>query len=158
MADSQPTSLAGNQPFARAGLFHLAIPAHDLELAKQYYCQHLGCTVGRQSDRAAILDFFGHQVVLHWEETPSAPQTGIYPRHFGLIFANLESWNQFRDRLDRQQTPYHIPPRLRFPGQVAEHWSCFLADPSQNLLEFKYYSQPEAIFGAQQWNRVGDPT
>ncbi len=138
-------------------LFHLAIPATDLVAAKQFYTQYLGCKLGRESARAVILDFFGHQVVLHAHDEPSTPQQGIYPRHFGLIFASWGAWESFIGHLQSsQQVSFYIAPRQRFLGQVTEHWSCFLADPSQNLLEFKYYTHPEAIFGARECAEVGD--
>ena len=67
--------------------FHLSIPAIDLALSRHWYEQVLGCRAGRCSDEALILDLGGHQLVLqrHRDEL-AAPQQGIYPRHFGLIF------------------------------------------------------------------------
>ena len=69
--------------------FHLSIPAIDLQRSHDWYVLTLGCRPGRRSDQAAILDFEGHQLVL--QSTPwleELPQVGIYPRHFGLVFAS----------------------------------------------------------------------
>ncbi|MEO0948188.1 MAG: VOC family protein [Cyanobacteria bacterium J06641_5] len=137
-------------------IFHLAIPATDLAQSKQFYCQCLGCNPGRETDRALILDFYGHQLVLHVSHEPVLPQRGIYPRHFGLVFPGVERWEAFIAGIRERQLEFHIAPRLRFPGQLTEHWSCFLADPSANLLEFKYYCHAEAIFGARDCPQVGD--
>lgn len=137
-------------------IFHLAIPATDLALSKQFYCQSLGCTPGRETDRALILDFHGHQLVLHASNEPVLPQKGIYPRHFGLVFPSLDRWDAFVAGVRERQLEFYIAPKLRFPGELTEHWSCFLADPSENLLEFKYYRHAEAIFGARDCPHIGD--
>ena len=78
--------------------FHLSIPAIDLQRSHDWYVGTLGCRPGRRSDQAAILDFEGQQLVL--QSTPGhqeLPQVGIYPRHFGLVFATLGRWEQLRD-------------------------------------------------------------
>ena len=31
--------------------FHLAFPVHDLEAARGFYCDVLGCRIGRESER-----------------------------------------------------------------------------------------------------------
>ena len=45
--------------------FHLAIPVADLEAARTFYVDLLGCGVGRESDTWIDFDFFGHQVTAH---------------------------------------------------------------------------------------------
>ncbi len=45
-------------------IFHLAIPINDVTQAKHFYGEGLGCTVGRENDRAVIFNFYGHQVVV----------------------------------------------------------------------------------------------
>lgn len=139
-------------------MFHLAIPATDLVQSKQFYCQQLGCNPGRETDRALILDFYGHQLVLHVSTEVGPPQVGIYPRHFGLIFAERAHWDALIERIQARQIGFHVAPKLRFPDQQTEHWSCFIADPAHNLLEFKHYSHAEAIFGARACAHIGDPT
>ncbi len=49
--------------------FHLAFPVRNLEEAKAWYCDTLGCKVGRESDDWIDFDFFGHQVVAHLSST-----------------------------------------------------------------------------------------
>ncbi len=66
-------------------LFHLAFPVHDLESAKRFYVEGLGCTLGRESAHAVTFGLAGHQLVAHLSEGPSESQKGIYPRHFGLV-------------------------------------------------------------------------
>jgi len=45
--------------------FHLAIPVTDLEAARTFYTELLGCTVGRESSSWIDFNFFGHQVTVH---------------------------------------------------------------------------------------------
>ncbi len=68
-------------------LFHLAFPVSDLEKAKRFYVDGLGCSLGRQSASAVTLEFKGHQLVAHLATDPPESQKGIYPRHFGLVFS-----------------------------------------------------------------------
>ena len=45
--------------------FHLAFPVHDLDAARHFYGEVLGCAEGRSADRWIDFDFFGHQIVAH---------------------------------------------------------------------------------------------
>ena len=45
--------------------FHLAIPVHDLEIAREFYGDILGCSTGRESENWIDFNFFGHQLVAH---------------------------------------------------------------------------------------------
>ena len=40
-------------------------PYKNLELAKEFYTNILGCTIGRSSDNWIDFNLFGHQVVAH---------------------------------------------------------------------------------------------
>ena len=63
-ADSNP----GQRP-----RFHLAIPVTDLEQARDFYAQQLGCATGRESSRWIDFDFFGHQLVTHLVDDADHP-------------------------------------------------------------------------------------
>jgi extradiol dioxygenase family protein len=136
--------------------FHLAFPVTDLAIARQFYVEGLGCSAGRQSSSALILNLGGHQIVAHLTREPLPPQQGIYPRHFGLIFEQESDWEALCERAKQQNLTFYHPPRQRFGGTALEHRTFFLVDPFQNLLEFKYYRHPEAIFGATEQALVGD--
>ncbi len=137
-------------------LFHLAFPIHDLELAKTFYLDQLGCELGRSSEHALIFKFGAHQIVAHKIDAPLPPQQGIYPRHFGLIFQEKEKFDALIQRLNSKQVHFEIPLKTRFPNSKIEHQSFFLKDPSNNLLEFKYYTYPSAIFGEQELKQIGE--
>jgi extradiol dioxygenase family protein len=137
-------------------IFHLAIPIDNVSQAKTFYCDGLGCGLGRENEKAVILDLYGHQIVAHTTSEALTPQNGIYPRHFGVIFSEKSEWDQLLERAKKHQLSFYIEPKLRFEGKITEHWSFFLEDPFYNLLEFKYYCHPEAILGGQEITEIGD--
>ncbi|OYT69724.1 MAG: glyoxalase [Chloracidobacterium sp. CP2_5A] len=136
--------------------FHLAFPVADLEAARRFYVEGLGCVAGRSSSRALILNFFGHQLVAHLVSEPPPPQSGIYPRHFGMVFDDEATWAALAARAEARGLPFRQRPRVRFPGEPTEHRTFFLEDPSGNLLEFKHYARAEAVFGCAELAAVGD--
>ncbi|PUT40449.1 glyoxalase [Legionella taurinensis] len=137
-------------------IFHLAFPVHDFNQAKRFYQQQLGFELGRESAHALIFKFGNHQIVGHKVDDPLPLQAGIYPRHFGLIFLERREFDHFIGRLNQQAVAYEIPPKIRFPGTTIEHHSFFLRDPSNNLLEFKHYTYPSAIFAEKDVHQVGE--
>ena len=138
-------------------IFHLAFPIENITDTKKFYVDGLGCTVGRQTANSMILNLYGHQLVAHvTEKIP--PQTGIYPRHFGIVFPTLADWQALLDRSTAQNLSFYQSAKHRFSGAITEHRTFFLTDPFANLLEFKYYTHSEAIFGASEFSQVGDFT
>ena len=71
--------------------FHLAFPVHDLDAARAFYVDLLGCGVGRTSDTWIDFDFWGHQVVAHLapDNAPVARNDvdgkQVPSRHFGVV-------------------------------------------------------------------------
>lgn len=137
-------------------IFHLAFPVHDLEAAKKFYVDGLGCTLGRQSPSAMLLKFKDHQIVAQLTTEPLTRQKGIYPRHFGLVFTNEGEWQAVVERARAHGLKFYQQPRRRFPGTRLEHQTFFLEDPSHNLLEFKHYTHETAIFGEHDAPVIGD--
>jgi extradiol dioxygenase family protein len=137
-------------------LFHLAFPVHDLEATEQWYVEGLGCRRGRRSGEAIVLDLGGHQLVAHRVSSSLPAQNGLYPRHFGLVFASRAELDALEARARRQGLRLGGEPRNRFPGTPLEHRSVVLIDPSGNWLEFKHYSDPAAITGMADLDQVGE--
>ncbi len=137
-------------------LFHLAFPVSNISQTKEFYVVGLGCEVGREGSDALILNLGGHQLVAHVTQEPLSAQKGVYPRHFGLIFAAEADWFALLERAQQHQLQFYQKPKHRFPGLPLEHRTFFLQDPFHNLLEFKYYCYPEAIFGNREFSQIGD--
>jgi uncharacterized protein len=127
-------------------IFHLAFPVGNIAETKQFYVKGLGCQPGRENPQALILNLQGHQLVAHVMPQLPAPQVGIYPRHFGLVFEQIKAWQGLLDRARCYELEFFQTPKLRFPGTPLEHSTFFLRDPFGNLLEFKHYQDPAAIF------------
>ncbi|MBW4557210.1 MAG: VOC family protein [Trichormus sp. ATA11-4-KO1] len=137
-------------------LFHLAFPVTDIAQTKAYYVDALGCIPGRENPQALILNLYGHQLVAHVTKEPLTRQRTIYPRHFGLIFIQEDDWEELLDKAQTKQLLFREVPKNRFVGSPLEHRTFFLEDPFYNLMEFKYYRHPEAIFGNYEYTQIGD--
>jgi len=138
-----------------AVLFHLAFPVADIPTTKAFYVDGLGCEAGRESPHSIILNLYNHQIVAHTTDD-LVPQKGIYPRHFGLVFLEESDFDALLNRAMDQGLKLYQQPKRRFPDSPLEHRTFFLEDPFHNLLEFKYYCNPQAIFGEVAHTQVGE--
>jgi extradiol dioxygenase family protein len=119
-------------------VFHLAIPAADLDDAQEFYVTGLGCHLARRYADRITLDFFGDQVVCHLSSrTDKDPN--LYPRHFGITFRHKEDFDAVRRLAELRGLPLFCKLYARFEGTAEEHLTFVLRDPSNNLIEFKHY-------------------
>ena len=134
--------------------FHLAIPVHDLESAKNFYHHSLGCEIGRSSNEWIDFNFFGHQLVCHlserasYEITNSVDSNDIPVPHFGLVL----SWNDFKtitSDLKEKKIEFLIEPTIRFENEVGEQAIAFFRDPSGNAIELKAFKNMDSLFKAK---------
>lgn len=125
-------------------IFHLAIPTHDLDAARKFYA-NLGCTIARSYDDRITVNFFGDQVVCHLTPDYEIPEPKMYPRHFGMTFEHLDDFEKMKQNAQAKGLPFFKEPFTRFSGKREEHRAFFLLDPSNNLLEFKWYNDPEMM-------------
>ena len=126
-------------------VFHLAIPVRDLDDARRFYVEGLGCTLARLYPDRITLNFFGDQVVCHLSDrVDAAPQ--LYPRHFGVTFRDRRDWERLLSRSREHNLPFFADPFRRFDGRPEGHDAFVLRDPSNNLLEFKHYDNPHMMY------------
>jgi uncharacterized protein len=132
--------------------FHLAFPVRDLDEARAFYGQLLGCPEGRSSNDWVDFDFFGHQIVAHL--TASTPEhqalnlvdgEEVPVRHFGVILS-LNDWKALAAKLRSHDVAFIIEPQIRFEGEPGEQATFFFTDPSGNALEFKAFADEAMIF------------
>ena len=131
--------------------FHLAFCVRDLDEARVFYGDRLGCAEGRSADRWVDFDLYGHQIVAHLVE--AAPGEAANPvdgenvpvPHFGVILTPAD-WRALADRLRAAGADFVIAPTTRFAGEPGEQSTMFLTDPSGNALEFKAFADDRAIF------------
>ncbi len=127
-------------------IFHLAIPCRDLDEAEEFYVDQLGCRLARRYDDRITLEFFGDQVVCHLSPDSIDPEPRMYPRHFGRTFRDRAEFDGILQRTRELGLRFFREPFLRFEGMREEHETFFLCDPSNNLLEFKFYNDPEMMY------------
>jgi extradiol dioxygenase family protein len=127
-------------------VFHLAIPCRDLDEAFDYYVMKLGCKLARRYADRITLDFFGDQLVCHLYPEKIEQNPEMYPRHFGITFRDKESFDRLVHLAQVRELPFFQPPTRRFQDMIEEHWTFMLIDPSNNLLEFKYYLDPQMMY------------
>ncbi len=133
--------------------FHLAIPVDDLDSARHFYGDLLGCPRGREADTWVDWDLYGHQLVTHLVPAGRVPVAGTNPvdgdavpvPHFGLLL-DVEEFHRLAGRLERAGVGFVIAPHLRFAGQPGEQWTMFCHDPAGNALEFKAFADDSQVF------------
>lgn len=132
--------------------FHVAFPVHDLERARAFYGETLGCPEGRSSSEWVDFNFYGHQIVAHLapEESREVGRNtvdshGVPVRHFGIVLPMAE-WEALAGRLRAKGVRFLIEPYVRFKGQPGEQATMFFLDPSGNALEIKAFADIAKLF------------
>jgi uncharacterized protein len=131
--------------------FHLAVPVDDLDAARRFFGEVIGCSQGRSSDTWIDWDLRGHQFVTHL--APGRATVGhnkvdghdVPVPHFGLILS-VPEFHHLAQRLCQAEVDFVIEPYLRFAGQPGEQWTMFLLDPAGNAMEFKAFADESQIF------------
>lgn len=134
-------------------LFHLAYHVSDLNAARAFYGDVLGCTEGRSADTWVDFDFFGHQISLHLGAPFATSDTGkvgdrmVPMPHLGAVLP-LDDWRALADRLQQAGTDFVIPPSARFEGEPGEQWTMFFRDPAGNPIEIKGFRDFGQVFAS----------
>ncbi|MEL6362492.1 MAG: VOC family protein [Pseudomonadota bacterium] len=127
-------------------VLHVAIPTHDLDEAQGFYVGKLGCKLARRYDDRITLDFFGDQVVCHLDPENITKEPSYYPRHFGITFLDKPDYDSLLRLVRLRGIKVFAEPNHRFEGTAEEHHFFAIIDPSNNILEFKYYLDPRMVY------------
>lgn len=132
--------------------FHLAVPVRNLDEARAFYGDLLGCGEGRSAADWVDFNFFGHQLVAHLvdkcsESNAYNPVDGhdVPVPHFGVVLS-MSDWQSLADMLAAAGIQFLIEPGIRFKGEVGEQATMFFRDPSGNALEFKAFEDMNQLF------------
>jgi uncharacterized protein len=132
--------------------FHLAFPVHDLNAARGFYGEVLGCAEGRSSEHWIDFDLYGHQIVAHLDPSTKAASTSnpvdghdVPVPHFGVVLT-MDQWRDLAERVRAAGISFGIEPHVRFKGQAGEQATMFFRDPSGNALEFKAFADDVMLF------------
>ena len=131
--------------------FHLAIPVQEITTTRDFYRDILGCKEGRSSDHWVDFDFFGHQLVIHLNQSKKNIDTenivdgkDVPIPHFGIVL-DWQMFTQIEKRI-RNKVEFIIKPYVRFKGEKGEQKTMFFKDPSGNALEFKSFKNIDQLF------------
>jgi len=134
-------------------VFHLAYHVRDLEEARRFYGQTLGCKEGRSAETWVDFDFFGHQISLHLGEPFVTANTGkvgdqmVPMPHLGVILP-MHDWIALSEKLVRLNVEFEIPPIVRFESAPGEQRTMFFRDPSGNPIEVKGFADFDGVFAS----------
>lgn len=132
-------------------IFHLAYHVDDLNKARAFYRDTLGCAEGRSTDTWVDYNFFGHQISLHLGTPFLAENTGKVGKHMvpmphlGVILPMAE-WQTLADRLAQHNVHFELDPQIRFAGQPGEQATMFFRDPAGNPIEIKGFADMTTVF------------
>jgi uncharacterized protein len=148
--------------------FHIAVQVRDIDEARRFYKDLLGCTEGRSATHWVDFNLYGHQFVCHLN--PSLGAAGKLTSHFNPVdgqgvpvphcgvVLRPEQWAELAARLQRHRVEFVIEPYTRFKGQTGEQSTMFFLDPTGNALEFKAFQDIETqLFAVDAPSRPARP-
>ncbi len=128
--------------YRNTNCFHLAIPCGDLEVAKKFHSETLGCRLDNSAQEWADVDFWGNELTLHKTEMKLPNERhnvdmGKVPvPHFG-VHLNPDVFNRIKENLKKNKIKYLDEPYTRFEGRKEQQETFFIKDPHGNILELK---------------------
>ena len=119
-------------------IFHLSIPVSDLALAKRFYVDVLGASVGRENSQWLDILLWGHQITLQCRPSEVLPPEQQGKRHFGVVLP-WAIWENEVQRVRATGTSFMAEPAVLRSGTAEEQAKFYLSDPSHNVIEVKAY-------------------
>jgi len=125
-------------------LFHFSFAVDDLDRARRFYGELLGCAEGRKLPGRADFNFFGHHIVAHLapedvvgDKGKKLRDGGGTPlRHFGVVMP-LDVFERTAKRLSEADVDFIMKPETRQAGTVREQKLMTCRDGCGNAVEFK---------------------
>lgn len=138
--------------------FHLGMPVHDLQAARDFYGGLLGFEEGRRSPKSCVFNAYGNQFVVHqidgYEGAPAGrnnvDREDVPVPHFGVVL-DVDAWKRLANKLTGH-VDFIIEPTVRYKGTSGEQHTMFFRDPSGNALEFKAFQERQTGMFAP-WDR-----
>jgi extradiol dioxygenase family protein len=134
--------------------FHIAVQVRDIDEARVFYKDVLGCAEGRSDPHWVDFNLYGHQFVCHWN--PNLGKAGKISSHYNPVDGHgvpvphcgvvlrLAQWHELVQRVRRHRVPFVVEPNTRFKGRAGEQSTMFFLDPTGNALEFKAFQDIDA--------------
>ena len=130
--------------YKNTNCFHLAVPCGDLETAKKFYSEALGCRLDNSAQEWADVDFWGNELTLHKtqmklpNERHDVDMGNVPVPHFG-IHLKKEVFDHIKSNLENNNIKYIDKPYTRFKGTKFQQNTFFIEDPNGNVLELKTF-------------------
>lgn len=127
-------------------ILHLSLPVADLDAARAFYVDTLGCSPGQRGADGMDIWFYGLQLTLQHrpDEVVRDDQQGV--RHFGVTF-DRAALDALLTRLQALPVRWVSTVSTDTVGALRGKTSAKLADPSGNVIEFKAYDDPSLALG-----------
>jgi len=119
-------------------ILHLSIPVRDLDEARDFYVQTLGCQAARTRDDFADVWFYGMQITLQLRPDEVPPSSTRGSRHFGVTLGRDE-FEALIAHLHERGVDWVVPVTTDDEGLDSEQTKAKVADPSGNVVEVKTY-------------------
>jgi hypothetical protein len=120
-------------------ILHLSIPVRDLDEARNFYVDALGCDAARARQGYQDVWFFGMQVTLHDRADEAAAAHPGSVRHIGVTLGRGD-FDALAARLAARGVRWVSPVSTDDEGTVTEQTKAKFADPSGNVIEIKTYA------------------
>ena len=124
-------------------ILHLSIPVRDLDEARNFYVDALGCDAARARPGYQDVWFFGMQVTLQDRAEEAAASHPGSVRHFGVTLGRHD-FDALAARLAARGVPWVSPLSTDDEGLATEQTKAKIADPSGNVIEIKTYADVAA--------------
>ena len=128
--------------YKNTNCFHLAVPCGDLETAKKFYNEALGCRLDNSAQEWADVDFWGNELTLHKtdmklpNERHDVDMGNVAVPHFG-VHLDKDVFNKIKENLKSNNIKYLDEPYTRFKDKKEQQETFFIKDPHGNILELK---------------------
>ena len=134
-------------------LFHFSFAVNDLDRARKFYGELLGCPEGRKLPGRADFNFFGHHIVAHLspddivgDKGSKLREGGGTPmRHFGVVMP-LDRFEAAEKKLTAAGADFILKPEVRQAGTVREQKLMTVRDGCGNAVEFKGLRNPTDVY------------
>lgn len=131
--------------------FHYAFLVRDLDEARRFYVELLGCREGRSAPTWVDFELFGNQLSCHLGTPPATANVGqvdgirVPMPHFGVV-VSFEEYDRLAARIAAAGIAFVVTPRIRYAGEPGEQGTCFFLDPSGNAIEIKAFRRADEVF------------
>ncbi|MEP2024401.1 MAG: VOC family protein [Reichenbachiella sp.] len=132
--------------------FHCAFKVKDIASTREFYVDILGCEEGRSTETWIDFNFFGHQLSAHIsDDIPPLDYCGkvdginVPIPHFGCLI-DQSDFQVVQNKLEERNIEFLVKPQRRYEGQTGEQLTMFVFDFSGNPLEFKSFTDNQAVF------------